>query len=128
MPSRQRGWVLVAVGGLGSVGGYLAASGFSAWLEPLLSWRIMWFLNLPTGLVLIFLNRLIPESPKFLAALGHWREAEAMMRRFGCVVRNQADVEAAAKSPTDPAPAPTAARPRLTGTTWALSVAALDGA
>jgi putative MFS transporter len=122
-PSRQRGWVLVTVGGLGSVGGYLAASGFSAWLEPLLSWRIMWFLNLPTGLVLIFLNRLIPESPKFLVALGHWREAEAMLRRFGCVVRNQADVDAAAKSTPDRAP--TIARPRLTGTTWGLSVAAL---
>jgi putative MFS transporter len=48
-----------------------------------------------------------------------------MLRRFGCVVRNQADVDAAAKSTPDPAPAPTAVRPRLTGTTWALSVAAL---
>jgi putative MFS transporter len=124
MPSRQRGWVLVTVGGLGSVGGYLAASGFSAWLEPLLSWRIMWFLNLPTGLILIFLNRLIPESPKFLVAQGHWREANAMLRRFGCVVREQAGIDAIAKSAPDPVPALTA-NPRLVGTTWALSVAAL---
>ena len=70
MPSKQRGWALVLVGGLGAVGGYLAASALSAWLVPIFSWRILWFLNLPTGLVLIFLNVFIPESPKFLLALG----------------------------------------------------------
>ena len=30
MPSRHRGWALVLVGGLGAVGGYFAASGFSS--------------------------------------------------------------------------------------------------
>ena len=30
MPSKHRGWALVLVGGLGAVGGYFAASGFSA--------------------------------------------------------------------------------------------------
>ena len=34
MPSKQRGWALVLVGGLGAVGGYLAASALSAWLQP----------------------------------------------------------------------------------------------
>ena len=62
--------MLVLVGGLGAAGGYLAASGCRRWLEPILSWRILWFLNLPTGLLLIFLNVFIPESPKFLLALG----------------------------------------------------------
>ena len=70
MPSKQRGWALVLVGGLGAVGGYLAASALSAWLQPIFSWRILWFLNLPTGLVLILLNAFIPESPKFLLARG----------------------------------------------------------
>ena len=94
MPSKQRGWVLVLVGGLGAVGGYLAASGFSAWLEPILSWRILWFLNLPTGLVLIFLNVFIPESPKFLLAMGRHDEAHDTLRDFGCDVhasRSRAD-------------------------------------
>src|SRR3954454_10779784 len=61
MPSRHRGWSLVLVGGLGAVGGYFAASGFAAWLEPIFSWRILWFLNLPTGLILIFLNAFVHE-------------------------------------------------------------------
>jgi len=90
MPSRHRGWALVLVGGLGAAGGYLAASAFSAWLVPMLSWRILWFLNLPTGLALIFLNVFIPESPKFLMALGRVREAHVVLRRFGCIVREVA--------------------------------------
>jgi len=92
MPSKQRGWALVLVGGLGAAGGYLAASALSAWLVPILSWRILWFLNLPTGLALIFLNVFIPESPKFLLALGRVREAHAVLQRFGCVVREGTDV------------------------------------
>lgn len=121
MPSRHRGWVLVLVGGLGSVGGYLAASGFSAWLEPLLSWRILWLLNLPTGLVLIFLNALIPESPKFLLALGRSREAHDTLRAFGCTVVDAGEAPTPAASPALGA----AASPRLAGTTWALSLTAL---
>ena len=129
MPSRHRGWVLVLVGGLGSVGGYLAASGFSAWLEPLLSWRILWFLNLPTGLILIFLNALIPESPKFLMSIGRTREAHDTLRRFGCVVHEGSDAEesASGSSPLEAARllgTPRVAGTRIAGTTWALSVTA----
>lgn len=49
MPTRHRGWFLVMIGGIGAVGGFLAASAFSAWLQPTFGWRIMWLLNLPTG-------------------------------------------------------------------------------
>src|SRR3982750_1407622 len=87
MPSRQRGWALVLVGGLGAVGGYLAASALSAWLQPMFGWRILWFLNLPTGLLLIGLNVLIPESPKFLVSAERFAEAHDVLRGFGCEVR-----------------------------------------
>ena len=60
MPSKHRGWALVLVGGLGAVGGYFAASGFAATLEPIFSWRILWLLNLPTGLMLLATGRFIP--------------------------------------------------------------------
>ena len=83
MPSRHRGWALVLVGGLGAAGGYFAASGFSAWLEPVWSWRILWLLNLPTGLLLLLLATQIPESAKYLLATGRRAEAQAVMRRFG---------------------------------------------
>ncbi len=83
MPSRHRGWSLVLVGGLGAVGGYFAASGFSALLQPMFGWRILWLLNLPTGLTLVLLGAFIPESAKFLLARGRREEARRVMQRFG---------------------------------------------
>src|SRR3954462_856713 len=87
MPNKHRGWALVLVGGLGAVGGYFAASGISALLQPLFGWRILWLLNLPTGLLLLSFSGLIPESAKFLIARGRQTEAEAVMRRFGTRIR-----------------------------------------
>ena len=83
MPSRHRGWSLVLVGGLGAAGGYFAASTLSAILQPLFGWRILWILNLPTGLTLVLLGVFIPESAKFLLAHGRREEARAVMARFG---------------------------------------------
>ena len=87
MPSKHRGWSLVLVGGLGAVGGYFAASGFSATLAPIFSWRILWLLNLPTGLTLVLLGAFIPESAKFLLARGRRDEARKIMERFGSKAR-----------------------------------------
>jgi putative MFS transporter len=90
MPTRHRGWSLVLVGGLGAVGGYFAASGAAALWQPIYSWRILFLLNLPTGLLLVFLGGLIPESAKFLIARGRAGEAAAVMRKFGAVARKLA--------------------------------------
>jgi len=87
MPSKHRGWSLVLVGGLGAVGGYFAASGFSALLQPFFGWRILWILNLPTGLSLVLLGALIPESAKFLLSRGRREEAQRVMERFGSKAR-----------------------------------------
>jgi MFS transporter, putative metabolite:H+ symporter len=70
MPTKHRGWSLVLIGGLGTIGGYFAASELSALLQPFFGWRIMWFLNFPTGLLLIGLSPLIPESARFLQQVG----------------------------------------------------------
>lgn len=101
MPSKHRGWSLVLVGGLGAVGGYFAASGFSALLQPTFGWRIMWLLNLPTGLALVLLGALIPESAKFLLARGRREEARRVMERFGSKARQTRAAEevALAKGP-----------------------------
>ena len=72
MPTRHRGWSLVLVGGIGTIGGYYAASESSALLQPFFGWRIMWFINLPTGLILIALSPLIPESAGFLQHMGRF--------------------------------------------------------
>jgi MFS transporter, putative metabolite:H+ symporter len=102
MPSQHRGWALVLVGGLGAVGGYFAASGFSAILQPIFGWRILWILNLPTGLSLVLLGTLIPESAKFLLARGRREEARRVMERFGSKARSttRAEEVALAKGPS----------------------------
>lgn len=82
-PARHRGWLSVLLGGLGSAGGYLAASGCAAWLEPIFSWRVLWLLNLPTGLLVVLLSRFIPESPRFLLHEGRVDEAKYNLARFG---------------------------------------------
>jgi len=105
MPSKHRGWSLVLVGGLGAVGGYFVASGASAVLAPIFSWRVLWLLNLPTGLALVLLGALIPESAKFLLAQGRTEEARRIMARFG------------AQAHAKPAAEPEAPRTRATALT-----------
>jgi putative MFS transporter len=102
MPSKHRGWALVLVGGLGAVGGYFAASGLSALLQPEFGWRVMWLLNLPTGLSLVLLGALIPESAKFLLARGRKKEAQRVMERFGSKARHTrpAEITALEKGPS----------------------------
>ncbi len=97
MPSKHRGWALVLVGGLGAVGGYFAASGASFLLVPHWSWRILWLLNLPTGLTLILMGGLMPESAKFLLSRGRKAEAQKVMARFG----TQSHTLAAGEEDTD---------------------------
>ncbi|RVT88706.1 MFS transporter [Inhella crocodyli] len=82
VPARHRGWLLVALGGVGTSAGYLLAAGAAAWLEPLFSWRVLWLLGLPTGAVIVLLNRFIPESPRFLAATGRAEQARDVLARF----------------------------------------------
>ena len=82
IPSAHRGWLLVALGGVGTSIGYLAASGAATLLEPTFSWRSLWLLNLPTGALILFLNRYIPESPHFLSNAGLPAQARAVLTRF----------------------------------------------
>ena len=95
IPARHRGWVMVLVGG-DVAGAYVLTSWLSEMLVPDYGWRILWLLGLPTGLVLIALNRWIPESPRFLLAHGREAEAQAIMERYGAVVERGAPSEAAA--------------------------------
>lgn len=93
IPARRRGWLVVLHGGLGAAVGYLVAAGLAAWLEPEFTWRMLWFSGLPTGFLLLVLNHWIPESPRFLLEHGRVDDAEAVMRRYGIVVRQEASEE-----------------------------------
>ena len=59
VPARHRGWLLVALGGIGTSGRLPDRRG-SGRAEPMFSWRILWLLGLPTGAIIIFPNRFIP--------------------------------------------------------------------
>lgn len=92
IPAAHRGWLLVALGGIGNSAGYLAAAGAAALIEPLFGWRVLWLLGLPTGAIIILLSRLLPESPRFLAAAGLHDQARAVLTRFaGPAVVQDAD-------------------------------------
>lgn len=82
-PRRHRGWVAVTVGSIGGLGGYLAASEAAHLLEPSLTWRALWLIGLPTGLLLLVLAPLVPESPLFLLRAGRHDEAKAILERYG---------------------------------------------
>lgn len=122
MPSKHRGWSLVLVGGLGAVGGYFAASTFSAILQPSFGWRILWIMNLPTGLSLVLLGTLIPESAKFLLARGRREEAAKVMERFGSKARQ---TRAAEQIALERGPSVALTGPAFFGKLFALSLAAI---
>ena len=131
MPSKHRGWALVLVGGLGAVGGYFAASGASFLLVPHWSWRILWLLNLPTGLTLILMGGLMPESAKFLLSRGRRDEAQKVMARFGtqshALQANEEDVDDVFvhHHADHSGPEPSLWTPGLIGKTAALTIGAL---
>lgn len=98
VPARHRGWIIVLVGG-DVAGAYIVMS----WLASTIGapdrygWRMLWLIGIPISVILVFLNRWIPESPRFLLQHGRDDEARAVMRRYGAVVveaeESELDVE-----------------------------------
>jgi putative MFS transporter len=101
VPARHRGWLMVLIGA-DIAGAYILTSWLAAELMPLYSWRIMWLIGLPTGVLFILLNRWIPESPRFLLANGRETEARAVMSRYGAAVvkeaRSELEIESKVKN------------------------------
>jgi putative MFS transporter len=87
IPARHRGWIIVLIGG-DVAGAYIIMS----WLASTIGapdrygWRILWLVGIPISVILVFLNRWIPESPRFLLRHGRDVEATAVMKRYGAVV------------------------------------------
>jgi putative MFS transporter len=85
IPARHRGVAMVMVGAAVAAA-YALTSALSTWLVPDYSWRILFLIGLPTGVLFILLNRWVPESPRFLAGRGHQEEASAVLRKFGATM------------------------------------------
>lgn len=83
LPLKRRGFFLVLVGGLGAAGGFFAASGFAAVLEPTFGWRVLWLMGLPTGVVVLALCLWLPESPAYLVRVGRLADARASVAAYG---------------------------------------------
>jgi len=121
MPTRHRGWCLVLVGGIGTIGGYFVTSSLSALLQPYFGWRIMWLLGLPISAILVVVSPLLPESARFLQSMGRLEEARETLARFGITIDTSAPKSASAK----PAPASPVKLRSLLGLTCALTLTAL---
>lgn len=93
IPARHRGWLMVLIGG-DIAGAYIIVSWLAGALTPTYSWRILWLIGLPTGLLFIALNHWIPESPRFLLARGRNEEADAVMARYGAAATEIDEQEA----------------------------------
>ena len=85
IPARHRGWLMILIGA-DIAGAYILTSWLAAELVPIYSWRILWLIGLPTGLMFVLLNRWIPESPRFLLMQGRDPEAREVMARYGAAV------------------------------------------
>jgi MFS family permease len=79
IPARYRGRVDIAVNGTywaGAIIGTLGTYIFLNQLDPGIGWRIAFLLGPVLGLVIIFVRRHLPESPRWQVMHGHEAEAE----------------------------------------------------
>ncbi len=129
MPTKHRGWCLVLIGGIGTIGGYYATSELSALLQPFFGWRVMWLIGCPTGLLLIALSPLLPESARFLLEMGRIEEARATLARYGSMLKTDPSLgathDANINDSAEGQPAVRAKARPLRGLSVALTLAAL---
>jgi putative MFS transporter len=92
IPARHRGWLMILIGA-DIAGAYILTSWLATELVPTYSWRILWLIGLPTGVLFVMLNRWIPESARFLLAQGRDDEAREVMARYGAVVVEEKESE-----------------------------------
>ncbi len=92
IPAKHRSWLMILIGA-DIAGAYILTSWLSVALVPTYSWRILWLIGLPTGLLFVLLNRWIPESPRYLLANSRDDEARAVMQRFGAIVVDEPDLQ-----------------------------------
>ncbi len=87
IPARKRGYTDLAINGSFWVGAALGALGAVVVLDPDLfpadiGWRVAFVIGGVLGLVVIYLRRHLPESPRWLMTHGRPEEAEQVVREI----------------------------------------------
>jgi putative MFS transporter len=62
--------------------GLVGAAALGYWLVPLLGWQSLFYLGGLPAILAVFLLRLLPESPRWLASQGRLHEAAAIVSRL----------------------------------------------
>ncbi|MGN6446979.1 MFS transporter [Amnibacterium sp.] len=101
IPSRYRGRIDIAINGtywggalIGSLA-YLFLLNQPALVDSGWGWRIGFFIGPVLGLIIIFLRRHVPESPRWQITHGHEQDAEANVSRIEREVAEEAGEELA---------------------------------
>ncbi len=80
LPAEKRGRYLVLLESFWALGAVLAAG--LAWLiVPHLGWRWLLAVSAAPGVIIFFIRRLVPESPRYLAAGGQGERAAEVLRQ-----------------------------------------------
>ncbi|HEX2317514.1 MAG TPA: MFS transporter [Streptosporangiaceae bacterium] len=80
IPARSRGRVDIGVNGTywaGSIIGTLASLAFLNWIGASLGWRLAFLVGPALAVVILFIRRTLPESPRWQLTHGHAAEAES---------------------------------------------------
>jgi MFS family permease len=94
IPAKYRGRVNIAVNGTYWAGAMIGAIGSFFLLNPdlvpgNLGWRIAFFIGPILGLIIIFIRRHIPESPRWMMTHGRGAEAERIVQEIETEVEGQ---------------------------------------
>lgn len=101
LPANKRGRYLVLLEAFWALGAILAAG--LAWLiVPRLGWRWLLAVSALPGLIIFFIRRYVPESPRYLLVNGKSEQAAAVLRQVAR--ENGRDLAEFTLAPLSPAP------------------------